>query len=71
MKKYTAQITTDNKNVDYEIVDEKAQFQNPQEFHKHLMLKVINHPVEEILSIIDEDGNTVFKLNKGFVSKKQ
>mgnify|MGYP000866873240 CR=1 FL=1 len=66
MKKYTAQITIDGNTVAYEIEDEKAQFQTAQEFHKHLILKVIDYPTEEILSITDEQDQEVFRLNKGF-----
>ena len=59
--KYTAQITTDYETMDYEIEDVESQFQTPQEFHKHLILKELGEK-EEILSITDETGKLVFYL---------
>lgn len=63
MKKYTAQITSDYDNVDYEI---EGWGQTPQDFHKIVLTEHISYPKEEILCIFNDDGKKVFRLNKGF-----
>ena len=63
MKKYTAQITDDYKNVKYEI---DGWGNTPQEFHKTVLCEHINYPKEEILYIFNSDDYKVFNIKKGF-----
>lgn len=63
MHQYTAQISSDYENVDYE-VDGYAK--SPQEFHKIVLTEYIKWPKEEILQIYNSKGKRVFNLKRGF-----
>jgi hypothetical protein len=63
MRQYTAQISSDYENVEYEI---EGFANNPQEFHKIILTEHINWPKEEILSIFNSKDKRVFNIKRGF-----